>query len=68
MHTEERGVQTYFPKVVKSFRTVATQTDNNIAINILNNKKEHPEDMNILDHNYGRQQLFNGPKVHVNLP
>ena len=61
MHTEE-SVQTYFPKVVKSFRTVATQTDNNIAINILNNKKEHPEDMNILDHNYQRQQLFNGPK------
>ena len=58
MHTEERGVQTYFPKVVKSFRTVATQTDNNIAINILNSKKVHPEDMNILemdhmeDHNY----------------
>ena len=51
MHTEERGVQTYFPKVVKSFRTVTIQTDNNIAINILNNKKEHPEDMNILDHN-----------------
>ena len=50
MHTEERGVQTYFPKVVKSFRTVATQTDNNIAINILNSKKVHPEDMNILDH------------------
>ena len=34
MHTEERGVQTYFPKVVKSFGTVAAQTDNNIAINI----------------------------------
>ena len=62
MNTEERGVQTYSPKVVKSFRTVATQTDSNIAINILNNKKEHPEDMNILDHNYGRQLLFNGPK------
>ena len=47
MHTEERGVQTYmyFPKVVKSFRTVAAQTDNNIAINILNNKKVHPEDI-----------------------
>ena len=45
MHTEERGVQTYFPKVVKSFRTVATQTDNNIAINILNNKKVHAEDI-----------------------
>ena len=62
MHTEERGVQTYmyFPKVVKSFRTVAAQTDNNIAINIyiLNSKKVHPEKMNILeidhmeDHNY----------------
>ena len=63
MHIEERCVQTYFPKVVKSFRIVATQTDNNIAIYILNNQKEHPEDMNILlDHNYGRQQLFNGPK------
>ena len=36
--------------IVKSFRTVATQTDNNIAINILNSKKVHPEDMNILDH------------------
>ena len=34
MHTEERGVQTYFPKVVKSFRTVAAQTDNNIEKNI----------------------------------
>ena len=45
MHTEERGVQTYFPKAVKSFRTVATQTDNNIAIKILNNKKVHPEDI-----------------------
>ena len=58
MHTEERRVQTYFPKVVKSFRTVTAQTDNNIAINILNSKKVHPEDMNILemghmgDHNY----------------
>ena len=58
MHIEERGVQTYFPKVVKSFHTVATQTDNNIAINILNSKKVHPEDMNTLemghmeDHNY----------------
>ena len=62
MNTEERGVQTYFPKLVKYFRTITTQTDNNIAINILNNKKEHSEDMNILDHNYGRQQLFNGPK------
>ena len=30
MHTEERGVQTYFPKVVKSFRTVAAQTGKNI--------------------------------------
>ena len=55
MHTEERGVQIYFPKVVKSFTTVAAQTDNNIAIN---SKKVHPEDMNILemdhmeDHNY----------------
>ena len=37
MHIEERGVKTYFPKVVNSFRTVATQTDNNIAIKILNN-------------------------------
>ena len=45
MPTEERGVQTYFPKVVKYFRTVAAQTDNNIAINILNNKKVHPEDI-----------------------
>ena len=45
MHTEERGVETYFPKAVKSFRTVATQTDNNIAIKILNNKKVHPEDI-----------------------
>ena len=36
-----------FSKVVKSFRTVAAQTDNNIAINIhvLNNKKVHPEDI-----------------------
>ena len=49
MHTEERGVQTYFPKAVKSFRTVATQTDNNIARNILNSKNVHPEDMNILE-------------------
>ena len=45
MHTDERCVQTYFPKVVKSFRTVAAQTDNNIAINILNNKNVHPEDI-----------------------
>ena len=58
MHTEERGVQTYFPKVVKSFGTVAAQTDNNTAINIVNSKKVHPEDMTILemdhmeDHNY----------------
>ena len=59
MHTEERGVQTYFPKVVKSFRTVAAQTDNNIAINMVNtSKKVHPENINILemdhmeDHNY----------------
>ena len=49
MHTEERGVQTYFPKAVKSFRTVATQTDNNIARNILNSKNVHPEDINILE-------------------
>ena len=55
MHTEEKGVQTYFPKVIKFFRTVAAQTDNNIAIN---SKKVHPEDMNTLemdhmeDHNY----------------
>ena len=63
MHTEERGVQTYFPKVGKSFRTVAAQTDNNIAINILNNEKVHLKTyINILVHNYGRQQLFNGPK------
>ena len=48
-HTEERGVQIYFTKVVKSFRTVATQSDNNIAINILNSKKVHPEDMKILE-------------------
>ena len=53
MHTDERCVQTYFPKVVKSFRTVAAQTGKNIPINIVN-----PEDMNILemdhmeDHNY----------------
>ena len=46
MHIEERCVQTYFPKVVKSFGTVASQTDNNIAIN---SKKVHPEDMNILE-------------------
>ena len=58
MQTEERHVQTYFPKVVKYFRTIATQTDNNIAINILNSKQVHPEDMNILemgrmeDHSY----------------
>ena len=45
MHTEEKGVQTYFPKVGKSFRTVAAQTDNNIAINILNNEKVHTEDI-----------------------
>ena len=44
-----RGVQTYFPKAVKSFRTVATQTDNNIARNILNSKNVHPEDINILE-------------------
>ena len=46
---QKKGIQTYFPKVVKSFRNVATQTDNNFAINILNSKKVHPEDMNILE-------------------
>ena len=43
IHTEEIGVQTYFPKAVKTFRTVATQTDNNIAINILNSKRYTPK-------------------------
>ena len=46
---QKKGIQTYFPKVVKSFRNVATQTNNNIAINILNSKKVHPEDMNMLE-------------------
>ena len=67
-HTEERGIQTYFPKVVKCFRTVTTQTDNNNAINILNNKKVHPEDIYkhwiiiMEDNNFSM-----GP-IHVNLP
>ena len=41
IYIQKKGVQTYFPKVVKSFGTVASQTDNNIAINILNSKKVH---------------------------
>ena len=69
MHTEERGVQTYFPKVVKSFTTVAAQTDNNTAINILNSKKVHPEDMTILETDHMEDHTtIQQAQVHVNLP